>query len=85
MCHHLTIVFIVDLSILLVQVVGFPTNVSLPGYNIVGKLLLSTSLPDNFDNWIPILEQAASWNGWTEEESLMQLAGHLRGRALLEC
>ena len=28
--------------------------------------------------------RAASWNGWTEDESLMQLAGYLRGRALLE-
>ena len=30
-------------------------------------------------DWIPILERAASWNGWTEDETLMQLAGHLRG------
>ena len=32
-----------------------------------------------FDDWIPILEHTASWNGWTEDESLMKLAGHLRG------
>ena len=37
-----------------------------------------------FDNWLPILERAAIWNEWTPEESLMQLAGHLRGRALQE-
>jgi len=37
-----------------------------------------------FDDWIPILERAANWNNWTPEESLMQLAGHLRGRALQE-
>ena len=37
-----------------------------------------------FDDWIATLECAASWKGWTEDESLMQLAGHLRGQALLE-
>ena len=37
-----------------------------------------------FDDWLPILERAATWNGWSKEESLMQLAGHLRGRALQE-
>ena len=37
-----------------------------------------------FDDWLPILERAAVWNEWTPEESLMQLAGHLRGRALQE-
>jgi len=31
---------------------------------------------------LPILEQAAIWNKWTSEESLMQLDGHLRDRAL---
>ena len=36
------------------------------------------------DDWILIPERAASWNGWTEDESLMQLAGQLRGWALLE-
>ena len=38
-----------------------------------------------FDDWLPILERAAIWNEWSPEESLMQLAGHLRGRALQEC
>ena len=37
-----------------------------------------------FDDWLPILERAAIWNEWTPEESLIQLAGHLRGRSLQE-
>ena len=37
-----------------------------------------------FDDWLPILERAATSNGWTQEEMLMQLAGHLRGWALQE-
>ena len=28
-----------------------------------------------FDDWLPILERAATWNGWTQDELLMQLAG----------
>ena len=31
-----------------------------------------------FDDWLPSLERAASWNAWTDEEKLLQLAGHLR-------
>ena len=31
------------------------------------------------DDWLPSLERAASWNAWTDEEKVMQLAGHLRG------
>ena len=38
----------------------------------------------NFDDWLPTLERAATWNQWTEEEQLLQLAGHLRGRAFRE-
>ena len=34
------------------------------------------------DEWLPSLEQAHDWNDWTEEELLLQLAGHLRSRAL---
>ena len=30
------------------------------------------------------LQRASTWNGWTEEELLIQHAGHLRGRALQE-
>ena len=36
------------------------------------------------EDWLPTLESAASWNGWTQEELLMQFAGYLRGRALQE-
>ena len=36
------------------------------------------------DDWLPALERAASWNGWSEGDQLLQLAGHLRGRALQE-
>ena len=35
-------------------------------------------------NWLPSLQPAANWNGWTEEEQLIQFAGHLKGRALAE-
>ena len=37
-----------------------------------------------FDDWLPSLRRAANWNCWTESEQLMQLAGHLRGRASQE-
>ena len=37
-----------------------------------------------FDDWLPYLRRAADWNCWTESEQLMQLAGHLRGRASQE-
>ena len=36
------------------------------------------------EDWLPTLERAASWNGWTQEELLMQFAGYLRGWALQE-
>ena len=36
-----------------------------------------------FEDWLPTLERTAVWNGWTDEEALIQLAGHLRGRALI--
>ena len=36
------------------------------------------------EDWIPSLKRASVWNGWSEEELLLQLAGHLRGRALQE-
>ena len=38
-----------------------------------------------FDNWLPMLQRAPTWNRWSEEGTLFQLAGHLRKRALLEC
>ena len=34
------------------------------------------------DDWIPAHRRVAKWNGWTEHETLIQLAGHMRGRAL---
>jgi hypothetical protein len=36
------------------------------------------------DDWLPSLERAAVWNEWSEEDRLIQLAGHLRGKALQE-
>ena len=36
------------------------------------------------DDWLPSLERTSIWNSWTEEELLMQFAGHLKGRALQE-
>ena len=35
-----------------------------------------------FDDWLPSLKRAASWNGWTPDDKLMQLPGYLQGRAL---
>ena len=36
------------------------------------------------DDWLPSLQRASRWNQWTEEEQFIQLAGHLRGRAIQE-
>ena len=36
------------------------------------------------DDWLPTLRRAADWNGWTEGDMLIQLAGHLKGRARQE-
>ena len=36
------------------------------------------------DDWLLSLQRASTWNEWTDEELLLQLAGHLRGRALQE-
>ena len=36
------------------------------------------------DNWLPTLERASVWNGWSEKETLLQLAGYLMNRALQE-
>ena len=38
----------------------------------------------HFDDWLLSLERASLWNTWTDEEKLLQLTGHLRGRALQE-
>ena len=37
-----------------------------------------------FDDWLPTLERAAIWNGWSEEETLIQLVGYLRNTVLQE-
>lgn len=37
-----------------------------------------------FEDWLPSLQRAAEWNCWSDEETLIQLAGHLRGRVLQE-
>ena len=37
-----------------------------------------------FEDWVPGLERAAQWNDWNSNEMVMQLAGHLRGKALVE-
>ena len=36
------------------------------------------------DDWLPTLKRASTWNGWTEEECLIQLAGQLHSRAIQE-
>ena len=41
--------------------------------------------PDcTLEDWLPSLERAIMWNAWTEEEQIIQLAGHLKSRALQE-
>lgn len=37
---------------------------------------------ERFDQWLPALDRASEWNGWSEQEQLLQLAGHHRGKAL---
>ena len=37
-----------------------------------------------WQDWLPILERAATWNGWGEEEKLLQVVGYLKGKALQE-
>ena len=32
--------------------------------------------------WLPSLRRAADWNEWSNEETFIQLARHLKGRAL---
>ena len=36
------------------------------------------------DDWLTTLQRAAQWNGWDLDELLIQLAGHLNGRAVQE-
>ena len=37
-----------------------------------------------WEDWLPTLERTATWNNWTENEKLLQLAGHLKGKAAQE-
>ena len=37
-----------------------------------------------WEDWISMFERAAVWNGWEEQDKLLQLAGHLRGKAQRE-
>ena len=37
-----------------------------------------------FEDWLPSLQRAAHWNGWSADEQLIQLAEHLHGRAWQE-
>ena len=37
-----------------------------------------------WEDWLSTFERASIWNGWSESEKLLQLAGHLRGKALQE-
>ena len=37
-----------------------------------------------FEDWLPSLQRAAHWNGWSPGEQLIQLAGYLRGRSWQE-
>ena len=39
---------------------------------------------ERWDDWLPSFERAAEWNGWTNAKRLLQLAGHLRGKARQE-
>ena len=36
------------------------------------------------EDWLPSLEWAGTWNAWSEEDRMIQLAGHLKGKALQE-
>ena len=34
-----------------------------------------------FEQWLPSFECVAAWYGWNENDKLIQLAGHLIGKA----
>ena len=69
-------------------------TLSTSGYNLGGHICqgkapsiepFTRERPDVlWEDWIPTLERAAAWNGWEEQEKLLQLAGHLRGKAQRE-
>ena len=76
-----------DLGIICPQTLGLQI-LDLPSLAVGRPRLLTSFTGENqevcIDDWLPALERASTWNGWTEEERLMQLAGHLHGRALQE-
>ena len=37
-----------------------------------------------WEDWFPTLERTTTWNNWTENEKMLQLAGHLRNKAAQE-
>lgn len=37
-----------------------------------------------WDDWLATLEHAAIWYGWNKDEKLLQLAGHLKDKAIQE-
>ena len=45
---------------------------------------MGEDLEVRLDKWLPSLGRASAWNGWQEDELLLQLAGHLLGQALQE-
>ena len=42
------------------------------------------NLEVRLEDWLLTLERVASWNGWSNEKRLMQVAGFLQGRTLQE-
>ena len=36
------------------------------------------------EGWLPSLERASMWSMWSEQDLMIQLASHLKGRALQE-
>ena len=48
------------------------------------EMFSGEDMENNLDDWLPTLARAAKWNGWTKDELLIQLAGHLKGRARQE-
>ena len=35
------------------------------------------SLEVRFEHWLPMVQYATTWNGWSEQETLLQPEGHL--------
>ena len=41
-------------------------------------------IENSLDDWLPTLARAARWSGWSKDELLIQLAGHLKRHARQE-